>query len=181
MTKLKKIALNLDCAKDMLVPAKRIDDAYEASSGVDGFNAKVSIMYVVTYYDFCEAYSNEFPDEDAVNEKLQPGLMDKTKKMFGGEADVYRRPLWETFENYVVSNAEEALTKNLGIVLNGNFKTACEEVLAGQGIHLTNGLDNLNVTVDDVEGNDEKLTFTVSTEFDNLKQDEDDMNMFSVN
>lgn len=181
MTKLKKIALNLDCAKDMFVPAKRIDDAYEASSGVDGFNAKVSIMYVITYSDFCEAYSNEFPDEDAVNEKLQPGLMDKTKKMFGGEADVYRRPLWEAFEKYVASNVEEALTKNLDIVLNGNFKTACEEVLAGQGIHLTNGLDNLNVTVDDVEGNDEKLTFTVSTEFDNLKQDEDDMNMFSVN
>ena len=107
--------------------------------------------------------------------------MDKTKKMFGGEADVYRRPLWEAFEKYVASNVEEALTKNLDIVLNGNFKTACEEVLAGQGIHLTNGLDNLNVTVDDVEGNDEKLTFTVSTEFDNLKQDEDDMNMFSVN
>lgn len=181
MSRLKKIALNLEYAKNMVVPAVLDDSSISLETGADGKNARFDLSFIVTKNDFSESYRNEFTNDSEVKEKLKPNLKDKAKKLFSDESSAYISQLWEAFTTYITENINDDIAaKNLQIVSNTQVWTTITDLLAGQGIHLDNDVSPANLVFEykDITASDEAIKFTIETWIDNIVPDENDVNLF---
>lgn len=175
-TRLKKVALNLDYVKNMVVPTELADsNAQTIQVGNEQTDARATLSYKITKDAFTEVYKTEFSNSDDMKEKLDPGFKDKAKKLFGNEDTAYVQPLWEAFEKYIVSSLATADVTSAGINLTnidtGNIQKAANEAFSGLGLSFF-GTAPSNMEIADVQSNDNEITFNLIIDYNNIKKTE---------
>jgi hypothetical protein len=185
-TRMKKIALNLDYAKNMKLEPKKSDSVAELKDGSNrGDETLVSVLMDITYYVdrrmFSDAYAKEFSSDEDVKTKLNPTLKDKAKQYFGNSSNAYVNVLWDAFCQYVKSNMSDTVAKdNFGLTSNGTLSKEFTELLRGQGITLESptGYDNIEISYKDVTYDDNKLSFVVEGWIADLIADKDNVGKY---